>query len=529
MVMAYIAIEYPVDDAFIVFRYVDRFLDGQGLTFNNHEYVEGYTSLSWTLLLTLLSYTGLNPHAASLLANYIFILLVGLTMYWLLVIFRINRTFRLIALFFFGTSLLFFKVVYLGLELGMFIWLLLLFLCVVLVSVGFPRFDGISKPFLILSGALGALLFATRPEALFLAPLLILACIVFGRGHKALVSHVHYFLIPFSILFLLVVLWRLLYYGEILPNSIIAKSISLSTLETPSLSWLKEILLGSAKYYFDAYKENPLFILVPILSIYLVVKRKQAFILILLLIPVAWQHFVIFANGGDWMSYFRFINLYTPLIIICLVVVLAQIVQTSRFFASLLLVVAACLHLYTNLEYLDIRENHLHQALGKAMNDKWYEGDLYRAIGESLNDGWIENDILIPEAIGNIGYFAPAIYIDDPTGLTDGKLSKDAQAQRTVYGRTDWHYSMGLNPAVIVLHWWPQPLSHEDLEGFDFYCAGPLPNSVDGASLYVLIRRDRVASYRKAILHLGLESIPSTARESLKGAATDWCRASLSN
>lgn len=526
--MAFIAIEYPVDDAFIVFRYVDRFLDGKGLTFNDHEYVEGYTSLSWTLLLTLLSYAGLNPHVASSLANYIFIVLAGLTMYWLLLIFRIDKTFRLIALFFFSTSLLFFKVVYLGLELGMFIWLLLLFLCVLLVSVRFPHFDGISKPSVILSGVLGALLFATRPEAAFLSPLLVLACIAFGRGRKAILSHVHYFFIPFSILFFLVVLWRLLYYAEILPNSIIAKSISLQTLGTPSLSWLKAILSGSAEYYLDAYRENPLFILVPILSIYLVVKRKQPFIFILLLIPVAWQYLVILANGGDWMPYFRFINLYTPFIIICLIVVLAQIVQTSRFFGLLLFLVAACLHLYTNLEYLGMRENYLHQAFGKALNDRWYEGDLYRAVGESLNDVWIENDILIPEAIGNIGYFAPAIYIHDPSGLTDGKLSRDAQALRSVYGRTNWHYSMGLNPAVILLHWWPQGLSLEDLEGFDFYCVGPLPNSVDGASLYMLIRRDRVVRYRTALLHLGLESIPSTDRESLKGAATDLCSDLLS-
>jgi hypothetical protein len=74
-VMAFVAIEYPVDDAFIVFRYADRAMDRKGLTFNNQEYVEGYTSRPWTLLLTLLSYTGLNLHLASLLTNYIFILL----------------------------------------------------------------------------------------------------------------------------------------------------------------------------------------------------------------------------------------------------------------------------------------------------------------------------------------------------------------------------------------------------------------------------------------------------------------------
>jgi hypothetical protein len=519
MVMALIAIERPVDDAFIVFRYVDRFQAGKGLTFNDQEYVEGYTSLSWTLLLTFLAYTGLNPLIASLLVNYVFILLTGLTMYWVLLRVRLDMAFRLAALFFFSTSLLFFKVVYLGLELGMFIWLLMLLLGVFLESAHHPR-----RPPLILSGVLAALLFATRPEAVLIPPLLLLTCITYRRDQKNLFSYTLYFFIPFSTLFFFIVLWRLFYYGEMLPNSIIAKSISLHTLKTPGFGWLKDILIGSATYYFGAYKENPLLILVALLSIYFAVKKQQSFILILLLIPVAWQHFVILVNGGDWMPYYRFINLYTPLIIICLVVVLAEIVRTSRFFGALLFLIVACLHLYINFGYLGIKENDLQQALGTTPDDRWYEGDLYRALGESLNDVWIKKDVLIPEAIGNIGYYAPAIYIHDPSGLTDAKLSRDQQAQRSVYGRTDWYYSLGLNPAVILLHWWPQELSMEDLGNFDFYCGGPLPNSVDGASLYVLIRRDRVARYRTAIAHLGLKSIPSTDRESLKGAATLWCK-----
>lgn len=524
MGMAYIAIEHPVDDAFIVFRYVDRFQAGHGLTFNDQEYVEGYTSLSWTLYLTVLSYTGLSPYIASVLTNYVFILLTGLTMYWLLQRIGLNAAFKIAALYFLGTSLLFFKVAYLGLELGMYIWLLMLFLGVLLTGVGYPQMDGVSKPSLILSGALAALLFATRPESIVLPPVLLLACIAFSRGRKSILSHTHYFFIPFSILVFFIVLWRLSYYGEVLPNSIMAKSISLHTLTMPGFGWLKDILFGSAAYYFKAYRENPLLLLLPFLSIYFIVKQQQSFILILLLMPVAWQHFVILVNGGDWMPYYRFINLYTPLIIICLVVMLAQIIQKSRFLGMLFLLVTACLQLYTNLGYLSISDNHVQQALGKTLNQRWYEGDLYRGMGESLNEVWIKNDILIPEAIGMVGYYAPAIYIHDPSGLTDGYLSKDPQAQRSVYGRTDWHYSIGLNPAVIVLHWWPQELSQEDLGNFDFYCVGPLPNSEEGASLYVLIRRDRVPNYSTALAHLGLESIPVTQRESIKGAATLWCQ-----
>src|SRR5690242_14846397 len=39
-----------VDDSFISYRYSERFLQGHGLTWNDHEYVEGYSNLLWVLL-----------------------------------------------------------------------------------------------------------------------------------------------------------------------------------------------------------------------------------------------------------------------------------------------------------------------------------------------------------------------------------------------------------------------------------------------------------------------------------------------
>jgi hypothetical protein len=48
------------DDAFITFRYVQNFLDGNGLVFNIGEHVEGYTNFLWTLLLALPAALGID-------------------------------------------------------------------------------------------------------------------------------------------------------------------------------------------------------------------------------------------------------------------------------------------------------------------------------------------------------------------------------------------------------------------------------------------------------------------------------------
>lgn len=48
--------EFIQDDAFITLRYVENFLDGKGLVFNDGEKVEGYTNFLWLLLIAKLKY-----------------------------------------------------------------------------------------------------------------------------------------------------------------------------------------------------------------------------------------------------------------------------------------------------------------------------------------------------------------------------------------------------------------------------------------------------------------------------------------
>lgn len=53
------------DDAFISFRYAANLLAGEGLVYNPGEWVEGYTNLSWTLLMAAVMGLGVDPVAGS--------------------------------------------------------------------------------------------------------------------------------------------------------------------------------------------------------------------------------------------------------------------------------------------------------------------------------------------------------------------------------------------------------------------------------------------------------------------------------
>jgi len=54
------------DDAYITLSYARNLIDGHGLVFNVGEYVEGFTSLSWTLLTAALMTVGIRDVAQAL-------------------------------------------------------------------------------------------------------------------------------------------------------------------------------------------------------------------------------------------------------------------------------------------------------------------------------------------------------------------------------------------------------------------------------------------------------------------------------
>ncbi len=56
---------YFVDDSFITLRYAQRFIEGKGLTWNDGEYVEGYSNFLWLMANAALGYIGFDMVMAS--------------------------------------------------------------------------------------------------------------------------------------------------------------------------------------------------------------------------------------------------------------------------------------------------------------------------------------------------------------------------------------------------------------------------------------------------------------------------------
>jgi hypothetical protein len=496
---AWLASDSEVDDALIVHRYVDRFLEGKGLTFNDGEYVEGYTSLLWTLLLSLGALSHLSIESTSLGLSYGSLALMILAVGRLVRVLRLGRAVEIPVLALLVCNFLFLRTAFLGLELGLFAALLTLF-----VSVSFelltPSAARIGTAPLW-AGGLGGLLFVTRPESVVLVPALLLAAGV-SAGRRA-ARPVGISLLIFAVAVGTVTAWRLQYYGALLPNSVVAKSESVHL--RGSLFALRSHVADGAEYLVATASENPVLPVVAALWLLAMFSaRARRLELRLLLIPVAWSAVVVVGNGGDWMPHHRLINMYWPIYVVAMAVGLAASAARIPRKALVVGLVALCV--------LEVGTTARAAGVGpfrEPGRSRWWT--TYGDIGRSLDGAWIKGDILAAEGIGLVGYRGPSIYVHDPSGLTDYRLARDAAAQRSVYGRTDWKYSMGLDPSVVILHSiqlgdrWRNVAVHFRSDYRLFLV--PPPEGRSEGWLYLIIREDRLPVYLPVVAHLSLREV----------------------
>ena len=223
---AYI-VRWLCDDIFITYRYAENFLAGQGFVYNIGERVEGYTHFTWLCLITFLQWLGVGPEGATQWMGEVFYVITLAT--FAVVSYRIAGkeglmvpvTTAVLALHYdfhvWATS---------GLETPFF---------TALVSLGFFMicFSQSRPPLRYLwAGLFFTMSVMTRPDGF----LFLCLALVFEAGIqwlnrasiKTILTVIGCFLLPFIVLYVPYAVWKILYYGEFLPNTYYAKSGNLS-------------------------------------------------------------------------------------------------------------------------------------------------------------------------------------------------------------------------------------------------------------------------------------------------------------
>lgn len=331
-------INFVQDDAYITLRYVQNFIDGNGLVFNIGERVEGYTNFLWVIILSLIGITAkifsfqidlalISQILSQLSGVALLVLSFFFTKRLLSVKLLVNNNdpylrtllFSLIPplLISFSTPYLYWGVS--GMESTLFTFLTLLSIYRYL----FRKKDNLDPVFVTVS-ILNSLL---RPEGLLIFFLIVIhgkiisALKVFKADHKSeqrfLSVHtkeIIYYVVPLILFFL----FRFSYYGYLLPNTFYAKT-----------GFNLEHFNRGVEYVLSGISNNFLYgilLIIPLINF-----RKRDFRLETIFFNFFVLTYLIFIVliGGDVLPMDRFILPVLPLILIYSTITIYQLGDRS--------------------------------------------------------------------------------------------------------------------------------------------------------------------------------------------------------
>lgn len=290
-----LSMNFTQDDAFISYRYVKNFINGHGLVFNPGERVEGYTNFLWIILLSIFTKFGLDIIVVSKILGIASGCITLFLLYKTSALFfqKKNRSknpakswfFALFPSLLLASNSAFAYWSISGLETAFFVM-------AVLLSV---YFYFTNQRLMIISSALSSLI---RPEGVLVFGIFILHKFFFSRkagsfGKKDNLKKCLSYIFSFTLLLLPFLIFKIFYYGDLLPNPFYAKTgFSLEYLKTGmAYFWL----------FLKQYGLWGILYLIPI-AFYkdLGVKAK----LILLMVYI--YTFYIIIIGGDVLKAHRF-------------------------------------------------------------------------------------------------------------------------------------------------------------------------------------------------------------------------------
>jgi len=422
---------FQPDDTFIFLVYAKNLLQGNGLTFNG-EVVEGFSSLSWTLIISLLGrlFTADLLEVAKLASGLAYIglafMLPALMKYCRHTTIWLDATI-VAALFCTMPPLAIWAAS--GMETSLFS--LLLTAAVINYVIEPSATAAVRRG--VLSGLLFGMLAITRPEGCAL--IAIPCCYELARlllmrtvNWKMLLTT----LLIFGCVMLFLLLWRITCFGELLPTTVHAKTGNLRLQLVNGINYVKEFCVEYF-YLVAAYALACIFLLFQN-----DVKIRQ-FALISMITVFGYLIFIVMA-GGDWMISYRLIAPILPIAVmtIGLAISFCKTIPIKMLLSTPLLVLALA----------DSRT--LYSIAGQQADSD--RGDII--MGKYIHNLNLpaETKIAVIDA-GAIPYFSGLPTID-MIGLNNGHI---ANLPGGFFQKFDNSYVLAQKPGIIQMHTMQRP------------------------------------------------------------------------
>jgi arabinofuranosyltransferase len=210
---------WMADDAFISFRYAENLINGHGLVFNIGEHVEGYSNFLWVMFIAAGLWIGILPESSALILNLV--AAIG-TLFIITFFIRSTRQDKKDL-----GSLLFPAMLFSGVG-SFWIWTFgggletIFYTFIGTIIIGWPLLNGHSNSKLLIMGILCSIQVLNRPDGIiFFIYVLSYYGIMFYK--KKTFRELLWIIIPFSTIVFIFFLWKINYYGGIIPNTIYAK------------------------------------------------------------------------------------------------------------------------------------------------------------------------------------------------------------------------------------------------------------------------------------------------------------------
>ncbi len=419
---AYLGLFGPnlVEDAFITFRVATNLAAGHGYVYNIGERVESTTNLLWAVLLAVAHIAGWPIPAVAAYGGAVAAALAAFFAFLTLRRLCTTAIAGIVTLLAMSTPSIWLLCAG-GRETGLYA------LCISLTVFFLVRGNYLS------AGWATAAAFLTRPEGVLMLPALLLTEAFVRRAPREMLRTSLLALVPWFVIVCAATIGRWWYFGALLPNSVIAKSIPISS---------GTLSMGGA-YLLHAVLHYPAFAAAILLAPLLARQRPwMAGLLMILLLQVP----IVLRNGGDWMPYSRLMAQYFPLFIIlggvCADALLRRTGWATTFAFSLLLICAAMTPL-------------LGERPAMRRTPSWslgYPAWAYEALARRLGPAARADDLWAPEAIGMFGYELPRQRIHDFLGLADAHVARSGNSYFPPFGKADFAYSLNLRPTALIFH-----------------------------------------------------------------------------
>lgn len=417
------------DDAYISFRYLDNWLQGRGLVFNPGEYVEGYTNFLWIVLMAPVVAIGITPETAAYLLSLL--LLASL----LLIVYRIGYKLSGDTVAAWSGTLLLASSVTVnrwassGME-TLFVAAVIAYANYYFIKVGRHNY---------ISSALFGLAILIRPDASLFVFSSFLASII-SPVYRKKNSFSHFLKQAVVVLVLPVIhlIFRVLYYGEWLPNTFYAKlSGELPGLVTHGLNYLN-VYLNTGGW----------FIVLPCFAL-LFLRANWNVLIFTIALQISIFTLYVVNVGGDYLAYHRFLVPVIPLLCVLAGISLFSLVKTFKWKPVVLVAVTFILAIGQNWIGLKSTE---YQAFQKILQNH----EERSLVAEWIKEKYPTDSVIAVNAAGVIPYQTGMMTID-MLGLNDYHIARAKDVKLNTGGsfvghfKFDGDYVCERQPDVVVI------------------------------------------------------------------------------